>query len=141
MKLKVFRVIVATEDVVSPEHPNPFPGVQHVVYVVAPDKRAVYDVIAADDMLRHLKDVPKIQKYSDTRWDIPTDLPLWTVKIGPRHQDQCILSLVAATGGDEEIRAALLVLHASQPAIIDLIDADCYRICPRPIDVETPGVW
>ena len=132
--LKVWRIVLATEDVVDVSTGQTYPGVQHVAFVVAPERSLIGPVVFADQTLRHLDAVPRIME------QIPTDKPLWPWKIGRPSDLESIYGVCPAMD-PAEVLGLVRRQFADREAVLDMLDMGLLRVAPRPIDVTRPGVW
>ncbi len=135
--MKLFRVVIATESMqtVVEGQVQTVPVIQHVVFVVAPDRRSVPKVMREDSVLGKERGiVPRIAEELDVAktW--------WPVKVGPNTDEPTIF--VVVPGLDQSAaQIELLATYAKHEAIAEMLSNGWYEISPRPIDTTKPGVW
>lgn len=132
--LEVWRVVLATEDAVDPSTGAYYPGLQHVAFVVTPDKAHIGRIIFEDATLKHLTGAPRIMER------LLTDLPLWPYKIGAPSSLECVYG-VAAASDPADVLGVVRKQYADREPILDMLDMGWLRVSPRPIDVTRVGVW
>lgn len=136
--MKVWRVILCTQDVHVEGDSAPFAGIQHVAFVVAPDKATIPKVIRADPVLsKAALDAGWIPRVME---ELDTARPLWCAKIGPDPEGAAIFVCVNADL-QEGVPFAVAALHAGNPGILEMLANDWIRVAPHPIDTSKPGVW
>lgn len=132
--LEVWRVVLATEDAVDHTTGNYFPGVQHVAFVVTPNRQSIGRIIFEDETLKHLTGIPRIVER------LQTDLPLWPYKIGAPNSLECLYG-VAAANDPADVLGIVRKQFADREPVLDMLDMGWLRVGPSPIDVTRVGVW
>lgn len=132
--MKVFRVILKTEQIAAPGE-SPIEAVQHVAFVVTPSKAKIPEILMREPGLEKVVDaIPRVME------EYATDVPLWTVKIGPPTTDASLFACIPCASR-RGVKAALVELYRPQPMVLEMIANGWYRVNPKPIDVTQAGVW
>jgi len=139
--MRVWRVILDTEDVQVPGDDAPFAGIQHVAFVVSPDIATIPRVLLADPGIAAARKSSSVRAWVPrVMEELDTSKPLWCCKIGPDPDDASIFVCVGAER-PEQVPLELTLLHRDNPGILEMLANGWYRVAPRPIDTSVPGVW
>ena len=133
--MRLFRVILGSS-VVETDGQS-VPAVSHVAFVVAAHESEIPEVLAADPTIRAegMADVvPEIAE------EIPTTLPVWTVKLGPRTAPAHIFVAVPSPSR-EEVPRLLAERFVSNPGVLSWIARQWFAVSPTPIKIDRSGVW
>lgn len=134
--MRVWRVILGATDVVPQPGEPPIPAIQHVAFVAARSADRIPQVLASDpDLGPSMRDhIPQVME------ELPTDLPLWTAKIGPHPNAATLFSCVPAPTR-EMVRDILIARVAESEELVAWIRNEWFAVNPRPIDLSMEGVW
>lgn|GEM_PF-5677981 len=136
--MRVWRVILCTQDVQVSGDSAPFAGIQHVAFVVAPDAASIPRVIREDRVLAKAGLdagwVPRVME------ELDTSRPLWCAKLGPDPDDASIFVCVNAST-QEEVPVQIALLNAQNSGVLEMLATGWVRVAPTPIDTSKTGVW